>query len=161
MRRKDREITDSKQMEAILRGAKCLRLGLVDNGLAYIVPMSFGMATEGGALCLYFHSAPEGRKIELIEAAGIASFEADTDIRTIEAEEACEFSSSYQSVMGYGKIEILRSEDEKRRALQVLMEHYTDKAAWEFPDKSVGRVVAIKLTVEAMTGKASPAKDAE
>jgi len=41
------------------------------------------------------------------------------------------------------------------------MEHYTDKAAWEFPDKSVGRVVAIKLTVEAMTGKASPAKDAE
>ena len=41
------------------------------------------------------------------------------------------------------------------------MEHYTGKAAWQFPDKSVSRVVAIKLTVEAMTGKTSPAQDAE
>ena len=92
MRRADRQIHDPGQMEEILKSAACLRLGLIDGGLAYIVPMSFGMQTEDGKLCLYFHSAPEGRKIDLIEAAGIASFEADTDIRIIEADQACAFS---------------------------------------------------------------------
>ncbi|MBE0600512.1 MAG: pyridoxamine 5'-phosphate oxidase family protein [Firmicutes bacterium] len=155
MRRKDRQITDPVQLEGILKSAQCLRLGLVDNGLAYMVPMSFGMAWEGGKLRLYFHSAPEGRKLELIQAACVASFEADTDIRLIAAEQACEFSSAYQSVMGHGKIEILRGESEKRHALQILMEHYANRPAWTFPETSLARVVAIKLTVEDMTGKAS------
>lgn len=161
MRRKDRQITDPGQLETILRHAQCLRLGLVDHGLAYIVPMSFGMAREGDALCFYFHSAPEGKKIGLIEAAGVASFEADMDIRLIQAEQACEFSSAYQSVMGHGKIEVLRDADEKRHALQVLMEHYTGKKAWTIPDPSLTGVVAIRLTVETMTGKASRAHETE
>ena len=155
MRRKDRQITDPSQMEAILRRAQCLRLGLVDNGLAYIVPMSFGMQTEDGRLCLYFHSAPEGRKIDLIEQAGVASFEADTDVQVITASEACEYSSTYACVMGHGTIEVLRGEEEKLHALDILMAHYTGKSDWEIPAPSLARVVAIKLTVEAMTGKTS------
>lgn len=161
MRRKDRQITDPGQLEAILQKAKCLRLGLVDQGLAYIVPMSFGIAREGEALCLYFHSAPQGRKIELIEQAGVASFEADTNVRTVEADQACGFSSAYQSVMGHGKIEVLRADGDKLHALQALMEHYTGKVEWDIPEKSLARVVAIRLTVEAMTGKASPARETE
>jgi uncharacterized protein len=155
MRRSDRQINDLKQMEAILERAQCLRLGLVDNGLAYIVPMSFGMAREGGKLRLYFHSAPEGRKIELIEAEGVASFEADMDIRLIGADQACEFSSAYQSVIGHGTIEVLRGEEEKLHALQVLMEHYTGKTDWPIDGRSLAGVVAIRLTVETMTGKMS------
>lgn len=161
MRRKDRQITDPAQMEAVLRRAQCLRLGLVDNDLAYIVPMSFGMRREDGRLCLYFHSAPEGRKIELIEQAGVASFEADTDVRTIGAREACEYSSAYACVMGHGKIEVLRGEVDKLSALRILMEHYSGRADWEISPSSLRRVVAIKLTVEAMTGKRSGAPEAE
>ena len=160
MRRTDRQITDPGHMETILQNAACLRLGLVDGGLAYIVPMSFGMRVEDGKLCLYFHSAPQGRKIELIEEAGIASFEADTDIGIIQANQACAFSSSYQSVMGHGKIEILHDEADKLHALRILMEHYTGQDAWEIPTQSLDGVAAIKLTVEAMTGKASPASEA-
>ena len=161
MRRADRQITDPGHMEAILQKAACLRLGLIDNGLAYIVPMSFGMRTEDGKLCLYFHSAPQGRKIELIEEAGVASFEADTEIRVTEADQACAFSSSYQSVMGHGKIEVLHGGEDKLHALRVLMEHYTGKAAWDIPQKALTGVIAIKLTVESMTGKASPAPEAQ
>ena len=91
MRRKDRQITDSGQLETILRHAQCLRLGLVDHGLAYIVPMSFGMANGGRRCALSCISTARRKagKIDLIEAAGIASFEADTDIRIIEADQAC------------------------------------------------------------------------
>ncbi len=157
MRRKDKQITDPKQMEAILQSVQCLRLGLVDNGLAYIVPMSFGLAHENGSLCLYFHSAPEGKKIDLIRQSSVISFEADADIALIEAETAAEFSSSYQCVMGQGRIEILEEEDAKRHALQVIMAHYTGKEDWTLESATMKRLVCLRLTVDAMTGKANKA----
>jgi nitroimidazol reductase NimA-like FMN-containing flavoprotein (pyridoxamine 5'-phosphate oxidase superfamily) len=154
MRRKDRQITDPVRIEAILRGAECCRLGLVDDGLAYIVPMSFGVAREGGALCLYFHSAPRGRKIELIEKAGRATFETEAGYAVKEGARACEFSCFYQSVIGHGRISILREDREKLRALRCVMEHYTGKEDWEILDKMLPVVVGIRLEIEEMTAKA-------
>ena len=154
MRRKDRQITDSKHMEAILQKADCVRLGLVENGLAYIVPMSFGICEENGKLCLYFHSAQQGRKIDLIGQSHIATFEADTGYELIPDEKACEFTCYYQSVMGRGTISILHSDEEKLRALQCLMEHYTNKTDWRMPENMLHGVVCIKLEIEEMTGKA-------
>lgn len=157
MRRKDREITDPTKMEAILQSAQCLRLGLVDNGLAYIVPMSFGMARENGSLCLYFHSAPQGRKLDIIRQSPVVSFEADTDITLIEAEKAAEFSSTYQCVMGHGRMDILDTDADKRHALQVIMAHYTGKDDWALDVPVLQKLVCLRLTVEAMTGKAHTA----
>ena len=154
MRRKDRQITDPAQLEEILQSAECCRLGLVENGLAYIVPMSFGIAREDGKLCLYFHSAPAGRKIELIEQTGTASFEADARYQIQEAEEACEFSCFYQSVIGHGSAAIVRDDAGKLRALRCVMEHYTGKADWEIDPKSLNAVACIRLEIEEMTGKA-------
>ena len=155
MRRNDRRVTDPAQIEAILKSASVCRLGFVDDGLAYIVPMSFGVAKENGKLCLYFHSAPEGRKITLMEQAGKATFEADTEIQLIEADKACEFSSHYQSVTGHGTVTVLRNDADKLRALRCLMEHYTGKPDWEFPPGSLPGVVGIRLEVEDITGKAN------
>lgn len=160
IRRKDRQITDAVQIEAILRSAECCRLGLVDNGLAYIVPMSFGVAREGDTLCLYFHSAPKGRKIELLEKAGRATFEAEAGCAVKGGAKACEFSCFYQSVIGHGRISVLRDDREKLRALRCVMEHYTGKKDWEILDKMLPVVVGIRLEIEEMTAKAhlSPVK---
>ncbi len=155
MRRKDRQINDPDQIETILRSAECCRLGLVDDGLAYIVPMSFGVAREGDTLCLYFHSAPKGRKIELIEKAGMATFEADAKYAVKPGAKACEFSCYYQSVIGHGRIAVLRDDREKLRALRCVMEHYTGKEDWEILDKMLPVVVGIRLEIEAMTAKAN------
>jgi hypothetical protein len=154
MRRRDRQVTDPDQIEAILRSAQCCRLGLVDDGLAYIVPMSFGAAREDGRLCLYFHSAPKGKKIELIERKGIASFEAEASCGLKKGKKACEFSYWYQSVIGHGTVKILRDEQEKLRALRCVMEHYTGKADWEIYDKMLPVVVGIRLEIEEITAKA-------
>jgi uncharacterized protein len=154
MRRADRQITDPVQIEAILRRAECCRLGLVENGLAYIVPMSFGVAREGQTLCLYFHSAPRGRKIDLIEKTGVASFEADAQYRLQEGPQACEFSCFYQSVIGHGRISVLRDNADKLRALRCVMEHYTGKADWDMRSESLNAVVCIRLEIEEMTAKA-------
>jgi uncharacterized protein len=154
MRRTDRQITDPGQMEDILKCAECCRLGLVENGLAYIVPMSFGVAREGRTLCLYFHSAPKGRKIELIERTGVASFEADTRYQIQEGPQACDFSCFYQSVIGHGRISVLRDSADKLRALRCVMEHYTGKADWDMRPESLSAVVCIRLEIEEMTAKA-------
>jgi uncharacterized protein len=154
MRRKDRQVTDPDQIEAILKRAECCRLGFAEDGLAYIVPMSFGIAKEKGKLCLYFHSAPKGRKIELIEKLGKASFEAEADCAVREAEQACGFSCTYQSVIGHGTISVLRDEQDKLRALRCVMEHYTGRTDWEILPKMLPAVVGIRLEIKEITAKA-------
>jgi len=63
MRRKEKEITDSAEIEQIIRKARVCRLGLVDDREPYVVPVCFGYEKNA----FYFHCAPEGRKIELIK----------------------------------------------------------------------------------------------
>ncbi len=61
MRRKDREVTDQKKIEEIIQACDCCRIGLADDGKAYIVPLSFAYVREGGKGCFYFHGASRGR----------------------------------------------------------------------------------------------------
>ena len=154
MRRKDRQITDPDQIETILQSADVCRLGLSDDGIAYIVPMHFGVGKEGSKLCLYFHSAPEGRKLDLIGKTGRASFEAEAGYQLAEDEKACEFSCYYQSVIGHGSISVLRGDEDKLRALRCIMEHYTEKADWEISPEMLHGVAAIRLEIGEMTAKA-------
>ena len=75
MRRKDREVTDPVKIREIITACNCCRLGFRDGGRAYIVPMDFGFAETDGRWTFYFHSAKEGRKIDLLKAQGWASFQ--------------------------------------------------------------------------------------
>ena len=66
MRRKDREVKDYPEIIKIIDACDCCRLGFVDDKEGYIVPLNFGYETNGSDLTLYFHSAKEGRKIEML-----------------------------------------------------------------------------------------------
>ena len=78
MRRKDREITDRKKIDDMIRSCHCCRLGFCDEGTAYIVPLNFGYVSEEEKQVFYFHGAKEGRKLELIRKYHRAGFELDT-----------------------------------------------------------------------------------
>lgn len=62
MRRKDREITNREEIEAILSQAPVCRLALnTGDGAPYIVPLCCGCEwLPNGRLRLVFHSAPGG-----------------------------------------------------------------------------------------------------
>ena len=66
MRRKEREVTDIKEIREVLDSCKVCRLGIADEGGAYIVPLNYGYRLEDGVLTLYFHGAKEGKKLDLI-----------------------------------------------------------------------------------------------
>lgn len=152
MRRSDREITD---LDVICEGIeKCdtCRLGLVENGQAYIVPMSFGFERRENRLFFYFHSAGEGRKIGLMKKNQRVSFELDRAHLLVEGERACDYGMKYQCVMGTGSIVFLEGE-EKLHGLHCLMKHYTDKKALEYSSATADKVLVFRLEAEEISCK--------
>ncbi len=155
MRRSEREITDKNRIIGILEECSCCRLGLCDNGIAYIVPMNFGIKADGDTVSLYFHCAAEGKKLDLIGSSDKASFEADDGGRIITADTACGYTAHYKSVMGVGSVSVVESDAEKRVGLNALMRHYTGKDDWEFPQAALSRTCVLRLCVEEISAKES------
>ena len=153
MRRKDREIMDKQRIKDIVEACDCCRLGLADERAPYIVPLNFGYFWEGERLFLFFHSAREGRKLELIERNGYAGFEMDTSHNLKRHELACGHSFGFQSIVGTGKISELCGEEERRAGLSMIMEHMTGKNDWEFQPEALAAVAVLRLEVEALSCK--------
>jgi uncharacterized protein len=148
MRRKDKEITDRAEIEAILREAQVCRIALAENNQPYIVPVCFGY--EPGAL--YIHSSPEGKKIAMIRANPRVCFELDFCDGIVKAERACSFGMRYRSVIGFGRASILTAPAEKKHGLACIMRQYKG-GMQEFSDEDVKHVAVIRISIESMTGK--------
>ena len=79
MRRKDLEITEPAAIRAVLEDCPYCHVGLRDGEKVYVLPLNFGFAGKDGKYTLYFHSAKEGRKIDLLKKNGWAAFEMTAD----------------------------------------------------------------------------------
>lgn len=153
MRRKDREVSDSTKIREVIMAAHCCRLGFCDEGQVYIVPLNFGYEEKDGKRLFYFHSAREGRKIDLISRTHSAGFELDANYQLNEGETACQYSARFQSVIGTGTVVFVENSEEKKAALQSIMRHSTGKDNWEFTDGMVRGVCVFKLEVETLSCK--------
>ncbi len=148
MRRKDREITDRAEIEAILREAQVCRIALAENGEPYIVPMSFGY--EEGAI--YLHSSPEGQKITMIRNNPRCCFEVDQCDGIVKGKTACSWGMRYQSVIGFGRATILTDPKEKKHGFTCIMRQYHG-GIHEFSDTDIKSVAVIRIAIESITGK--------
>lgn len=153
MRRKDREITDEGKLLEIMARCDCCRLGFVDGDSAYMVPLNFGFCEDNGKITLYFHGASEGKKMDLLMAHNIVSFEMDTKHELAEGGTACEYSFLYQSIMGKGKVFVITQKNQKTDALRQIMSHYSDRRDWEIKEEVLDRVAVWKLEVTQWSGK--------
>ena len=83
MRRKNRQVTDWKEIKEIVGRCKVARLGMNDDGKVYVVPMNYGCETEdGGRLTFYFHCAREGRKMDVLKKKSTSLSGAGRETRT-------------------------------------------------------------------------------
>jgi len=153
MRRKDREVVDNIKINEIISSCYCCRLGFNDNGKIYIVPLSFGYEENNGNRVFYFHSAKEGRKIDLISKTHYAGFELDINYELLTSEIACKHSAKFQSIIGSGKVMFIENTEEKKRALQLIMYRNTKKDDWEFSSIMLNTVTVFKLEVEDLSCK--------
>ena len=68
MRRKDREVTDRALISGMLDMAEILHIAIKNEPFPYIVPMNFGYEWRVDELVFYFHSAKNGKKLDLLRA---------------------------------------------------------------------------------------------
>jgi len=148
--RKDKEIKDKDEIESTIKRANVCRIGLAENNIPYVVPLVFGYKDN----CLYFHSAPEGKKIDIIKRNNNVCFEIDTDCELVKSETACNWDIKYYSVIGFGKAFFIDDPEEKRTALNIIMKHYSGNS-YEYPANEINEVAIIKVKINSMTRKKS------
>ena len=150
MRRRDREVTDKNAIEDIILRSKVCKLAMCESNQPYIVPLSFGFKDN----TLYFHSAPKGKKIEILKKNPNVCFEFEILSQVVKSAQACKWGMKYRSVIGYGKAGFITDEDMKRQAFDIIMKQYTDES-FEYEEALLKSTIIIKVEIQSMTGKQS------
>lgn len=150
MRRKEKEITDRSEIEAVIKKALVCRLAMADENGPYIVPLCFGFRNN----TLYFHSATHGKKLDILRNNPRICFEIEGDCGIRSGDRACEFSMRYSSIIGFGTAEFVEEPGAKRDALDVIMAQYSD-GKFTYTESVIKKTAIIKVDIDAMTGKAS------
>jgi hypothetical protein len=147
MRRKDRETSEEEARLLLARGEYGVLSTVGPDGEPYGVPLSY-VYREGG---IYFHSAPEGRKLEHLGPGAHASF------CVVGATELLpeKFTTRYQSAIASGEIHELEGE-EKRSALGWLVDKYAPefrRQGEEYIASAQDTTRVFALRVRHITGK--------
>jgi uncharacterized protein len=150
MRREDKEITEQLLMDEVMQKAQVCRLAVSFRDMPYIIPMSFGYENR----VLYFHSAPEGLKLLILRENPQACFEVEVDTQVVPGKLGCDWTMRFQSIIGFGEVQFLEEYEEKRQALQIIMQHYTDQESL-FNEETIAKTAVFKLVINTMTCKKS------
>ncbi len=150
MNRKDREITDIREIEEILNRANVMRMAVCDNNSPYIIPLNFGYKDK----CIYVHSSKKGMKIDILKKNNNVSFEVDGDHELVLSDKACGFSMKYASVVGFGKAYFISDSKQKKQALDTIMSHYS-KGIFDYNSEEIEKICIIRIDIQSMTGKKS------
>jgi len=151
MRRKDKEISNRLEIDKIINDAEVCRLAFAKDNEPYLVPVSFGY--DGANV--YIHTAQEGKKIEFLNLNNRVCFEFETDTKIVTHEIiACKWTTSFKSVIGYGRMIRITEDEEAIHALNCIMIKYSGKE-WGFTGRDLSRVFLWKIEIEEISGKKS------
>ena len=152
MRRKDREISSKAEIIKIIQEERICRLAIKDEPYPYIVPLNYGVEIEDDQIILYFHSALEGRKIDLLKADPKVTFEIDRNQKITFDIEKGSCSTLYECVIGSGEITFINGE-EKIKALRLILQHHGRGEDFPIMEDMVNQTLCYKLIVNEVTGK--------
>lgn len=148
MRRKEREITDRAEIDAIIRSENSMRIALADGDMPFLVPVFY--AFDGSVI--YFHSAQTGTKIEILKRNNNVCFEISVDHGIIESDQACNFEAQHRTVIGIGKAEFVEDTWEKTKALDLIVAHFS-RTKFEYPKANLDSTAVIRIDIESIKGK--------
>ena len=151
MRRTEKEIKDRKKIDSILEKTTCCRIGLVDGSNPYIIPVSFAVKNNH----LYFHSAKEGRKIDILRKNNSVCFEMDIEGDIVKGQQACFWGMKYVSIIGFGQAFFIEDNTAKKKALDILMEKYAGKSGFSYADDELDKITIIDVKIDTISGKQS------
>lgn len=153
MRRKDREVKDLNEIKEIINDSDILHLGLFDEQYPYIVPMHFGYEFIEEQLVFYMHCAKEGHKLDLIKRNKNACIQIENSVSLVSGgDDACEYSSTFASIIARGEIEVLMNPEEKVHALKCIMYHQTQKE-FEMNEQMAASVEVLRFVSDSYSAK--------
>ena len=155
MTRREKEITDKTEIEAILDTCKYLHLGLSDGDKPYVVTMNYGYErdAEDDHLVLYLHSANTAHLLDVIAKNTNCSFAMECNVQPFEGRIACQYGMAYESIMGAGQIVLLDSTEERAHGLVSIMKAQTGKDNFAFDERMVSIVKVMRIDVTEMKAK--------
>lgn len=137
------------EMEELLSRVLVGRLGTCKDDQPYVIPMCFTYYNEK----IYFHCAPQGRKLENMKANPKVCFQAD-EHKLVPSSTPCDFTMRYRSVLVFGKARFLMDSKEKLKVLEEMMNKYDiTKLAKPLDETMIHRVEIGEIIIEKITGK--------
>lgn len=152
MRRNDREVMEKQQIEEIISKADVCRIAMADGNKPYIVTMNFGYVA-GTAPRLYFHCAPQGKKLDILRKNSHVCFEMDIDHQLFKGGKGCDWGMKFSSIVGYGNISVITETKAKVEALNCIMDHYEGGGSYIYDEKMVDKTTILMLEITEMTAK--------
>ncbi len=152
-RRKDRAMGSTREMELLLERMPVGRLALMTEDGPYAVAVNY-LLLEGS---IYFHSGQGGKKMEALQADPRVCFLVDDVGPQVLWEKGCGISQVYESVVCFGKAEIVEDPLEKRRILEKIVQKYvpSNYSTRPMDDRSVEKTAVVRIAIESMSGKAN------
>lgn len=141
-----------EQKEAIINKCEVCSVAMVDeNNEPYVLPFNFAYQNQ----TLYLHSAPEGRKIDVLKRNPdvCVSFSSDYQLYHQNERVACSYSMKYKSVLLHGKVNFIDDLDRKKEILNLIMEKYTSKSDFGYSMPALKNVTIMEIPVENLEGR--------
>jgi uncharacterized protein len=151
MRRKEKEIVDFEDIVGIIDKCKFCRIAFSHENQPYVIPTCFGFEPN----YLYFHSACEGLKIDILRKNPNVCFQMDCDTELVPSEKACNWGVKFKSIIGYGIAEIITATSRKREILSIIMKKYSDHSHYDFSEAFLLKTCVVEISIKSMTGKKS------
>jgi hypothetical protein len=152
LQRIERDMPDRADQLAVLRGQKYLSLAMARENRPYLVSLNYAFSEREN--CFYVHSAPRGRKIDMLRANPRVWGQVIEDRGYLPGR--C--SHAYRSVMFEARAEFVEDLSEKRAALGLMIEHADPAAAESLTQRLVATadlagVTVLRLVLLSMCGK--------
>ena len=142
-------MTDVKAIEEIIEKALLCRLAMTRGDQPYLVPLCFGYREKA----LFFHCAQEGMKLDILKENDKVCFEMEIDCELIRGESVCEWGVKGRSVVGFGEASLVEDPASKRKALDIIMQHYGAKRPFAYKEKGLEKAAIIRVDIHGMSGK--------
>lgn len=153
MRRKDKEVSEIKELIKIIEDSKIMHLGLSRNNLPYVIPLNFGYQYDGNIIKIYFHSARVGKKNDYIQSNNKCAVEMTSYFELEKGVTACEWSAFHESVMIEGNISLVENEEEIKNAMDLIMKRYGFIGIPIYEEKYLKAMAVYCIEVESISGK--------
>ena len=146
-----RQDTDGQDLiERVLTQGRELHLAMSDGDYPYLVPLNYGYVPGR----IYIHSGRQGKKLDCLRRDPRVCFAVNAVVERIGGEKACQWSTRFRSVTGYGVARIIDEPEEKIHGYDVIMAQFGGPVG-NYDEQYLKESLMICIEIERLTGRQS------